>query len=296
MSSDMNKKSLPVIEFNDVRYIYMEGSPFETIALDGVSLKVDAGEFVGIIGHTGSGKTTLVQHINALLKPKSGTVTVKGVETSTEKKRLNELRKTVGLVFQYPEYQLFEENVVKDIAYGPKNLGMDENEIDRRVKTALSQVGLDIEKVGHKSPFELSGGQKRRVAFAGVLAMEPDILILDEPTAGLDPQGRKEVLELLRQLNSEKNMTIIMISHYMDEIAYVCSKVLVMDSANVIMYDSPKEVFRHYDKLNNLGLDVPYTLKLVKEMKQQGIDIPNVPLTLDELHKEIVVLKEGKNA
>ncbi len=296
MSSDMNKKSLPVIEFNDVRYIYMEGSPFETIALDGVSLKVDAGEFVGIIGHTGSGKTTLVQHINALLKPKSGTVTVKGIETSTEKKRLNELRKTVGLVFQYPEYQLFEENVVKDIAYGPKNLGMDENEIDRRVKTALSQVGLDIEKVGHKSPFELSGGQKRRVAFAGVLAMEPDILILDEPTAGLDPQGRKEVLELLRQLNSEKNMTIIMISHYMDEIAYVCSKVLVMDSANVIMYDSPKEVFRHYDKLNNLGLDVPYTLKLVKEMKQQGIDIPNVPLTLDELHKEIVVLKEGKNA
>ena len=296
MSSDMNKKSLPVIEFNDVRYIYMEGSPFETIALDGVSLKVDAGEFVGIIGHTGSGKTTLVQHINALLKPKSGTVTVKGIETSTEKKRLNELRKTVGLVFQYPEYQLFEENVVKDIAYGPKNLGMDENEIDRRVKTALSQVGLDIEKVGHKSPFELSGGQKRRVAFAGVLAMEPDILILDEPTAGLDPQGRKEVLELLKQLNSEKNMTIIMISHYMDEIAYVCSKVLVMDSANVIMYDSPKEVFRHYDKLNNLGLDVPYTLKLVKEMKQQGIDIPNVPLTLDELHKEIVVLKEGKNA
>ena len=296
MSTNLENTSLPIIEFNKVNYIYMEGSPFETVALNSVDLSIKSGEFLGIIGHTGSGKTTLVQHINALLKPKNGTVVVKGVETSTEKSKLNELRKTVGLVFQYPEYQLFEESVIKDISYGPKNLGIDDEEISRRVHSALEHVGLDIDEVGHKSPFELSGGQKRRVAFAGVLAMEPDILILDEPTAGLDPQGRKEVLELLKRLNSQDNMTIIMISHYMDEIAYVCSKVLVMDSGDVVMYDTPKEVFKHYDKLTELGLDVPYTLKLAEQMRQRGVIIDNVPLTLDEMYNEIVSAKEAKNA
>jgi len=296
MSTNLENTSLPIIEFNKVNYIYMEGSPFETVALNSVDLSIKSGEFLGIIGHTGSGKTTLVQHINALLKPKNGTVVVKGVETSTEKSKLNELRKTVGLVFQYPEYQLFEESVIKDISYGPKNLGIDDEEISRRVHSALEHVGLDIDEVGHKSPFELSGGQKRRVAFAGVLAMEPDILILDEPTAGLDPQGRKEVLELLKRLNSQDNMTIIMISHYMDEIAYVCSKVLVLDSGDVVMYDTPKEVFKHYDKLTELGLDVPYTLKLAEQMRQRGVIIDNVPLTLDEMYNEIVSAKEAKNA
>lgn len=291
-----NIKNQPVIEFDKVKYIYMEGSPFETIALKEVDLEINAGEFVGIIGHTGSGKTTLVQHINALLKPSSGSVKVKGVETSTEKRKLNDLRKKVGLVFQYPEYQLFEESVIKDVSYGPKNLGMDVEEIDRRVKYALEHVGLDIEEVGDKSPFELSGGQKRRVAFAGVLAMEPDILILDEPTAGLDPQGRKEVLELLKRLNDEDNINIIMISHYMDEIAYTCSKVLVMDNGQVEMYDEPKEVFKHYDRLVELGLDVPYTLKLKQQLKQKGIEIEGVPLTLDEMYESIVNIKEGKNA
>ena len=296
MSANLENKATPIIEFNKVGHVYMEGSPFETVALDGIDLKVDEGEFLGIIGHTGSGKTTLVQHINALLKPHSGTVVVKGVETSTDKKKLNELRKTVGLVFQYPEYQLFEESVIKDVSYGPKNLGMDDEEINRRVHHAIEQVGLDIEEVGEKSPFELSGGQKRRVAFAGVLAMEPDILILDEPTAGLDPQGRKEVLELLKRLNSEGNMTIVMISHYMDEIAYACSKVLVMESGNVEMYAAPKEVFRHFDRLTELGLDVPYTLRLAEEMKKHGVEIKGVPLTLDEMYEEIVSLKEGNNA
>lgn len=291
-----NIKSEPVIEFSKVKYIYMEGSPFETIALKEVDLKIEPGEFVGIIGHTGSGKTTLVQHINALLKPNSGSVKVKGVETSTEKRKLNDLRKKVGLVFQYPEYQLFEESVIKDVSYGPKNLGMDEKDIERRVKYALEHVGLDIEEVGDKSPFELSGGQKRRVAFAGVLAMEPDILILDEPTAGLDPQGRKEVLELLKRLNDEDKINIIMISHYMDEIAYVCSKVLVMDNGQVEMYDKPKEVFKNYDRLVELGLDVPYTLKLKEQLKQRGVEIEGVPLTLDEMYDSLVKLKEGKNA
>lgn len=291
-----NIKSQPVIEFNKVSYIYMEGSPFETVALNNVDLKINAGEFVGIIGHTGSGKTTLVQHINALLKPNSGSVKVKGVETSTEKRKLNDLRKKVGLVFQYPEYQLFEESVIKDVAYGPKNLGMDAEKIDRRVKYALEHVGLDINEVGNKSPFELSGGQKRRVAFAGVLAMEPDILILDEPTAGLDPQGRKEVLALLKRLNDEDNINIIMISHYMDEIAYVCSKVLVMDNGQVEMYDEPKEVFKHYDRLVELGLDVPYTLKLKEQLRKRGVDIKDVPLTLDEMYESILAVKEGKNA
>jgi energy-coupling factor transport system ATP-binding protein len=291
-----NIKNEPVIEFNKVNYIYMEGSPFETVALKDVDLKINAGEFVGIIGHTGSGKTTLVQHINALLKPNSGSVRVKGVETSTEKRKLNDLRKKVGLVFQYPEYQLFEESVIKDISYGPKNLGIDDEEIERRVKYALEHVGLDIDEVGNKSPFELSGGQKRRVAFAGVLAMEPDVLILDEPTAGLDPRGRKEVLALLKRLNDEDNINIIMISHYMDEIASVCSKVLVMDNGQVEMYDEPKEVFKHYDRLIELGLDVPYTLKLKEQLRKKGIDIEGVPLTLDEMHKSIVAAKEGRNA
>ncbi|MEX1376573.1 MAG: energy-coupling factor transporter ATPase [Eubacteriales bacterium] len=296
MSADLGNKKAPIIEFSKVKYVYMQGSPFETIALDEVDLQIEKGEFLGIIGHTGSGKTTLVQHINALLKPNSGQVIVKGVETSTEKKKLNDLRKTVGLVFQYPEYQLFEESVIKDISYGPKNLGIDDEEIKTRVEKALIQVGLDIEEVGHKSPFELSGGQKRRVAFAGVLAMEPEILILDEPTAGLDPQGRNEVLQLLKELNEKKNMTIIMISHYMDEIAYACSKVMVMDGGKVAMYDTPREVFKNYDKLSELGLDVPFTLQLAQKLKDRGVNIAGIPLTLDEMYDEILKAKEGRNA
>lgn len=296
MSANIENKNLPVIEFDKVSHVYMEGSPFETVALNEVDLKINAGDFVGIIGHTGSGKTTLVQHINALLKPKSGKVIVKGVETSTEKSKLNDLRKTVGLVFQYPEYQLFEETVIKDVAYGPRNLGIAEDEIEKRVLSALKKVGLNADEDGSKSPFELSGGQKRRAAFAGVLAMEPDILILDEPTAGLDPQGRREVLELLQSLNSTQNMTIIMISHYMDEIAAVCSKVLVMNDGQVAMYDEPKKVFKEYDKLVELGLDVPYTLKLAAQMKKHGVNISGTPLTLDEMYSEIAAIKEGKDA
>lgn len=296
MQADIEKKELPFIKFEKVSYIYMEGSPFETIALNDVNLEIMPGEFLGVIGHTGSGKTTLVQHINALLKPTSGKVIIKGVETSTEKSKLNALRKTVGLVFQYPEYQLFEESVIKDVAYGPKNLGMSKEEIERRVAAALSHVGLDIDEVGDKSPFELSGGQKRRAAFAGVLAMEPDILILDEPTAGLDPKGRKEVLELLIKLNKEENMTIIMISHYMDEIATACSKVLVMDKGEVSMFDEPREVFNHYDELKSFGLDVPYTLNLAQQMKSRGVNIEGTPLTLDEMYRSITAAKEGKNA
>jgi len=296
MQADIEKKELPFIKFEKVSYIYMEGSPFETIALNDVNLEIMPGEFLGVIGHTGSGKTTLVQHINALLKPTSGKVIIKGVETSTEKSKLNALRKTVGLVFQYPEYQLFEESVIKDVAYGPKNLGMSKEEIERRVAAALRHVGLDIDEVGDKSPFELSGGQKRRAAFAGVLAMEPDILILDEPTAGLDPKGRKEVLELLIKLNKEENMTIIMISHYMDEIATACSKVLVMDKGEVSMFDEPREVFNHYDELKSFGLDVPYTLNLAQQMKSRGVNIEGTPLTLDEMYRSITAAKEGKNA
>lgn len=297
MSAQIKEK---LVEFNDVTYEYMPGSVFSTVALNKINLEIDYGEFIGIIGHTGSGKTTLIEHINALFKPMSGTVKVKGIDTNEDKNKLQELRKSVGLVFQYPEYQLFEESVIKDIAYGPKNLKLDSIDIDNRVHLAMDQVGLDYDEIGEKSPFELSGGQRRRVAFAGVLAMEPDVLILDEPTAGLDPKGRTDVLNLLIRLKKQRNMSIIMISHYMDEIASVSSRVIVMDNGNIAMDGTPKEIFTRYDELNVLGLDVPYTVKLQNALSKLGIEFDDCILSLEEMRDKIKSYisddKEGEDA
>ena len=274
------------IVFEKLSHVYMPDSPFETVALDNLSITIDDGEFVGLIGHTGSGKTTLVQHINGLLKPTDGRVLVNGTDVNGDKKTLKALRQKVGLVFQYPEYQLFEETVEKDIAYGPKNLGMNEEEIAICVEEAMQLVGLEPD-TKLRSPFELSGGQRRRVALAGVLAMKPKILILDEPTAGLDPGGRREMLALLEKMHKHEKMTIIMISHYMDEIAEACTKVLVMENGSPVMYDTPKKVFMESDRLRDMGLDVPVAKKLISAMHGCGLDVPGEILTLDEMSSYI---------
>lgn len=275
------------IVFEKLSHVYMPDSPFETYALKDVSLTIEQGEFVGLIGHTGSGKTTLVQHINALLKPTSGSVFVNGINVNDDKKALKELRKKVGLVFQYPEHQLFEETVEKDIAYGPKNLGFNKEEIAVSVEEAMQLVGLDA-NTKQRSPFELSGGQRRRVALAGVLAMKPKILILDEPTAGLDPGGRREMLKLLKKMHIDENMTIVMISHYMDEIAETCTKVLVMEDGAPAMYDVPKKVFMENSKMHDMGLDVPVAKRLMEALEKCGLSVPKDILSLDEIHKYIV--------
>ncbi len=275
------------IIFEKLSHVYMPDSPFETNALKDISLTIIQGEFVGLIGHTGSGKTTLVQHINALLKPSLGKVFINDINVNDDKKTLKALRKKVGLVFQYPEHQLFEETIEKDIAYGPKNLGMDKDEAALCVEEAMQLVGLEA-SLKQRSPFELSGGQRRRVALAGVLAMKPEILILDEPTAGLDPGGRRDMLALLKKMHKKEKMTIIMISHYMDEIAEVCTKVLVMENGRVIEYDEPKKVFMQTQLLKEMGLDVPVAKKLMIALEERGISVPGDILTLDELHKYLI--------
>ncbi len=280
------------ISFEKLTHIYMPDSPFETKAIKDVSLIIENGEFIGLIGHTGSGKTTLVQHINALLKPTSGKVFVNDIDINTDKRKLNQLRRKVGFVFQYPEHQLFEETVEKDIAFGPKNLKLADEEIAVRVEESMQLVGLssDIKK---RSPFELSGGQRRRVALAGVLAMRPEILILDEPTAGLDPSGGRDMLKLLKKMHKKESMTIIMISHYMDEIAKVCTKVLVMENGTPVIFDEPKKVFLQGERLTDMGLDVPKVTKLIIALEKRGVIIPKDILTLDEMHKYITYKIRG---
>lgn len=275
------------ISFEKLSHVYMPDSPFETKAIDDVTLTIEEGEFVGLIGHTGSGKTTLVQHINALLKPTSGKVIVNGSDINADKGELRELRKKVGFVFQYPEYQLFEETVEKDIAFGPTNLKLSDDEITLRVEEAMQIVGLHAD-TRLRSPFELSGGQRRRVALAGVLAMRPEVLILDEPTAGLDPGGRLEMLQMLKEMHKNEGITIIMISHYMDEIASVCTKILVMEDGKPYMYDEPKKVFSEGEKLREMGLDVPVVTKLILELEKKGVTVPKDILTLEELHSYVV--------
>ncbi len=264
----------------------MPDSPFETKAIDDVTLTINDYEFVGLIGHTGSGKTTLVQHINALLKPTTGKVIIDSLDINSDKHALKELRKKVGFVFQYPEHQLFEETVEKDIAFGPKNLKLPKEEIAIRVEQAMELVGLEPE-VKLRSPFELSGGQRRRVALAGVIAMRPEILILDEPTAGLDPGGRDAMLLMLKKMHKKEKMTVIMISHYMDEIAALCSKVLVMEKGKPVIYDEPKKVFAQGERLAAMGLDVPTTTKLIIALEKKDINIPKDILTLKEIHSYI---------
>lgn len=277
-----------------VSYVYMPGSPFEAEALSGVSFTIADGEFVGIIGHTGSGKSTLVQHFNALIKPTSGKMTVQGVDIGEKGVSLNSLRQKVGLVFQYPEYQLFEETVEKDVAFGPKNLGLPEEEIHSRVEEALWLVGLDQKMLGSRSPFELSGGQRRRVALAGVLAMNPEVLILDEPSAGLDPHGRNEILALVSAIHEERSCTVIMVSHSMDEVARVASRVMVMDHGHLVMDGAPRQVYTQGEKLQQIGLGVPATVQLSQLLRDRGLEVPEGILSLQEMAQWVLdQCKEG---
>ncbi len=275
------------IQVRDITHIYSEGLPYETVALKDVSFDVDDGQFVGIIGHTGSGKSTLLQHLNGLLKPKTGTIVVSGTDITADNAVLRDIRRKVGLVFQYPEYQLFEETVLKDVSFGPKNLGLEEDEIEERAVEAIRLVGLDPDEFGERSPFELSGGQKRRVAIAGVLAMKPEVLILDEPTAGLDPKAHRDILEMIKDVHQkEKNITIL-VSHNMNDIAALSDKILVMENGGLAMEGSPAEIFAESRKLKEMGLGVPEITDILVRLKDRGFDIRQDIFDVDEAIKAI---------
>ena len=281
----------PVLEIKNLNYIYSVGTPFEHKALEDVSFSVNRGEFIGIIGHTGSGKSTLMQQLNGLLKPTSGQVLLDGVDIWSDKKLTRQARFRVGLVFQYPEYQLFEETVYKDIAFGPKNMGLKEEEIDRRVREAAGFVGL-TEKQLQVSPFDLSGGQKRRVAIAGVIAMEPEVLILDEPTAGLDPIGRAEILGNIESYRKAKNATIMMVSHSMEDVARLTDRLLVMNGSHLAMDAPPAEVFTHAQELVEMGLSIPQVTQVFLHLRKLGVDVPNV-YTIDQAVAALKAVKGG---
>ena len=283
------------IEIKHLDHIYMPGSPFETKALDDVTLTIGDGEFVGLIGHTGSGKSTLVQHLNGLMKPDHGSVIVDGMDVSDKNTDLREIRRRVGLVFQYPEHQLFEETVRKDVSFGPRNLGCSEQEIEERVVKACHQVGLSDEKLD-MSPFDLSGGNKRRVAIAGVLAMRPRVLVLDEPTAGLDPRGRNELLELIRRLHEEDGNTIVMVSHSMDDISALAQRIIVMNEGRVAMDGTPREVFAHPQELVDMHLGVPAAAQLAMELRKRGYNLPDNVYTLDEMRSLILAMPDRAHA
>lgn len=275
------------IQVNNLTHIYSEGLPQESKALDGVTFTAEDGQFIGIIGHTGSGKSTLVQHLNGLLKPSSGNIIVGDTDITAPGVVMNDIRKKIGLVFQYPEYQLFEETVEKDVAFGPKNLGLSEEEIAVRVKESLELVGLDYEKLRERSPFDLSGGQKRRVAIAGVIAMKPEVLILDEPTAGLDPKSHQDVLDMVVKIHEHENNIIILVSHNMNDIARLADKVLVMDGGKLAMQGTPEEVFTQHEKLTDIGLALPHSAELMKRAADKGMEFKGSFLTLDDIEEEI---------
>ena len=282
----------PILEVRNLDYIYSAGTPFEHKALDNVSFALAPGEFVGIIGHTGSGKSTLMQQMNGLLKPTSGQVLLDGVDIWSDKKLTRQARFRVGLVFQYPEYQLFEETVYRDIAFGPKNMGLEEKEVDRRVREAAGFVGLTEAQL-EVSPFDLSGGQKRRVAIAGVIAMEPEVLILDEPTAGLDPVGRSEILGNIEAYRQAKNATIMMVSHSMEDVARLTDRLLVMNGSRLAMDGTPSEVFSRAQELLAMGLNIPQVTQVFLELKKLGLDVKSV-YTMEQAVAEIVRLRGGK--
>lgn len=278
---------MPVLEIKDLSHVYSAGTPFEKTALDHIDLSVEAGEFVGVIGHTGSGKSTLIQHLNGLLKPTSGEILVDGQNIWEDKKNLRGLRFKVGLVFQYPEYQLFEETVYKDIAFGPKNMGLKEEEIDERVREAARFVGIP-EELMEKSPFELSGGQKRRAAIAGVIAMDPRVLILDEPTAGLDPKGRDRILGRIKEYHQVKQNTILLVSHSMEDIAKYATKVLVMNKARVFTYGTVDEVFSKSDAISHMGLSIPQISKVFHALGEKGYPVNRNIYTVEGAKQEIL--------
>ncbi len=284
------------IKIENLVHVYMPKSPFEKVALDNVNIEINDNEFVALIGHTGSGKSTLIQHMNGLLKPTSGRIIVDGEDITKEGFKLTDIRKKVGLVFQYPEYQLFEETIEKDIEYGPRNLGLEQEEITRRVKNAMKMVGLDYDIYRNKSPFDLSGGQKRRVAIAGVIAMEPKILILDEPTAGLDPKGRDDILEQIKKLHTEYKMTIILVSHSMEDVGRLAQRIIVMNNGNVALEGTPAQVFKEIDTLENIGLAVPQVTYLMRALKEKGFNVSDEVYTINQGKEELVrILKKDKN-
>lgn len=275
------------IRVKDLTYVYNPGMPGETKALDGVSLDVEDGTVLGIIGHTGSGKSTLLQHLNGLIKPDSGEIYIGDVCITSGDVKMTEIRRRVGLVFQYPEYQLFEETVAKDVAFGPRNLGLSDEEIDRRVKVAIAMVGLDYDEIAEVSPFDLSGGMKRRVAIAGVIAMEPEILILDEPTAGLDPAAHRDILSMVRRIHDEMKITLIFVSHNMGDVAEMSDRVIVMSEGRIAFDGTPREVFSHATELSEMGLSVPPAREIVEQIKAKAKDFGSDALTLDEAAADI---------
>ena len=285
----------PVLEVKALTHTYSAGTPFEHKAIDNVDLEVMPGEFLGIIGHTGSGKSTLIQHLNGLLRPTDGQILLDGTDIWERPKEIRKVRFQVGLVFQYPEYQLFEETVYKDISFGPKNMGLEGEEIDCRVRRAAAFAGID-EDMLEKSPFELSGGQKRRVAIAGVIAMEPKVLILDEPTAGLDPRGREAILAQLRSYHKQKGNTVILVSHSMEEIARNVDRIVVMSHSHKLMDGTPEEVFSRADELLQVGLDVPQVTKVAMELQKRGLLADSSVYTIDELVRRLLALKGGEAA
>ena len=283
------------IEVRHLTHCYSEGSALSTVALSDICMTIADGEFLGIIGHTGSGKSTLVQHLNGLLKPTAGQVLVDGEDLNGEHVNRRALRQRIGLVFQYPEYQLFEETVAKDIAFGPKNQGLPKEEISERVRYAMDCVHLDYEKYSERSPFELSGGQMRRVAIAGVLAMKPAVLILDEPTAGLDPRGRDRILTMLEELHRRENTTIVMVSHSMDDMARLATRLIVMSEGKIVATGTPREIFVQQEMMTSIGLDVPQAALLCHRLREKGYDLPADLYRPEELQEHLLRLwKETK--
>ena len=283
----------PIIRVENLTHTYGVNTPFCRSAVDGVSLEIMEGEFLGVIGHTGSGKSTLIQHLNGLLKPTAGTIYLDGRDIWADPKRIREGRFQVGLVFQYPEYQLFEETVYKDIAFGPRNMGLEEKEIDRRVRSAAEFAGLRPDMLD-KSPFDLSGGQKRRVAIAGVIAMEPKVLILDEPSAGLDPAGRKSLLANIRAYHEQRGTTVVMVSHSMDEVAENVDRIIVLADAGVVMSGTPHEVFSRAQELQDVGLNVPQVTQVAMDLRRRGVAVDPAVYTVDQLRQALNGLKGGR--
>lgn len=286
---------MAVIKTEHLTYVYSPGTPYEKTAVDDVSVEIEQGAFVGVIGHTGSGKSTFIQHLNGLLTPTRGKVLIDGEDLWADKTQLRRLRFKVGLVFQYPEYQLFEETVYKDIAFGPTNMGLDAEEVHRRVMEAAAFVGLRESHL-EKSPFELSGGQKRRAAIAGVIAMQPEVLILDEPTAGLDPRGRDRILGQIREYHAQNHNTVLLVSHSMEDVARYCSRVLVMNHSKLFLYGDTHEAFERADEISAMGLSVPQVTRIFMGLKEKGYDVNTSIYTLDAAKAELLALlkKEGK--
>jgi energy-coupling factor transport system ATP-binding protein len=284
----------PVIEVKNLTHIYSEGMPYESAAIKDISFRIERGSFVGIIGHTGSGKSTLIQHLNGLLKAKSGSIVINDIDITAKDISMREIRRKIGLVFQYPEYQLFEETVHKDVAFGPLNLGLTQEEADNRVVEAIKLVGLNYEEIAQRSPFELSGGQKRRVAIAGVIAMKPQILILDEPTAGLDPKAHADILKMIETIHIAENISILLVSHNMGDVARLADKVLVLDRGQLAMMGTPTEVFSNADRLETLGLGLPPAAELMKALRYRGIEVPHDILTIDAAEEELHLLMQNR--